>query len=294
LIVIADSLCILLDGRQGSMAGSILLVTALCGYILQILICFFWFWYAQLVTHDERKMDTRIIVLEAMPAAIAITLTLASVLTGWIFSYDATNTYHRGPLFAVIPALSFGYIAFGYSMVIRFRRKLDRRHLVALLGFPIPPLVGGILQTILYGVSLIWSGTTLSLLIVYIAIQNELLLLDYLTGLNNRVYFDKALKRRINIARPAHPFALVLVDLDSFHSINERFGHLAGDEALKATADILRRYFGKSGFIARFDGDAFAVLYEIQALSELSGMEVRLHDDIDEWNEQAENAGKYR
>jgi diguanylate cyclase (GGDEF)-like protein len=220
-----------------------------------------------------------------MPAAIAITLTLASVLTGWIFSYDATNTYHRGPLFAVIPALSFGYIAFGYSMVIRFRRKLDRRHLVALLGFPIPPLVGGILQTILYGVSLIWSGTTLSLLIVYIAIQNELLLLDYLTGLNNRVYFDKALKRRINIARPAHPFALVLVDLDSFHSINERFGHLAGDEALKATADILRRYFGKSGFIARFDGDAFAVLYEIQALSELSGMEVRLHDDIDEWNE---------
>jgi diguanylate cyclase (GGDEF)-like protein len=284
LIVLDDSLNILLDGMTGPYARTILVVTALFGYTLQILICFFWFWYAQLLALDEKRPRRMGIALEALPAILAVALAIASVFTGWIFGYDGANVYRRGPLFLCIPVLSYGYIVVGYAMMIRFRANIDRRHFIALMCFPVPPFVGGLLQTFFFGTSLIWSGTTLSLLIVYMAIQNELLLVDHLTGINNRMSFDRTLKRRIDTAKPQKPFALILIDLDNFQSINERYGHVAGDEALKATASILLQYFRKDGFVARFDGDEFAIIYEIQSLRDLSGIEDRLQPAIDEWN----------
>jgi diguanylate cyclase (GGDEF)-like protein len=79
---------------------------------------------------------------------------------------------------------------------------------------------------------------------------------DILTGLPNR-------RRLIEIARTmmqAPPLALLMVDLDHFKAINDRFGHAVGDQALQAAAERCRRMLRDSDVIARVGGEEFAVL----------------------------------
>jgi diguanylate cyclase (GGDEF)-like protein len=90
---------------------------------------------------------------------------------------------------------------------------------------------------------------------------------DPLTGLANRVLFGERLRiavDRHNIHR--RPFALVIVDLDDFKAINDRYGHSAGDLVLHAVAQRLRACVRATDTVARLGGDEFAVLVDAPAL----------------------------
>jgi diguanylate cyclase (GGDEF)-like protein len=85
---------------------------------------------------------------------------------------------------------------------------------------------------------------------------------DALTGLANRGHFQEQLNARLHHAIAAStPLALLIIDLDHFKSINDRFGHLAGDQCLRDVAALLRESFGGSDtLIARLGGEEFGVL----------------------------------
>jgi diguanylate cyclase (GGDEF)-like protein len=90
---------------------------------------------------------------------------------------------------------------------------------------------------------------------------------DPLTGLANRVLFGERLRiavDRHNIHR--RPFALVIVDLDDFKAINDRYGHSAGDLVLHAVAQRLRACVRATDTVARLGGDEFAVLLDAPSL----------------------------
>lgn len=82
---------------------------------------------------------------------------------------------------------------------------------------------------------------------------------DALTGLFNRGAFEAEVRRRLADAS-GRPFALVFFDIDHFKSINDRFGHAAGDEGLRLCADILRRYLRSGDVVARIGGEEFAAV----------------------------------
>lgn len=84
---------------------------------------------------------------------------------------------------------------------------------------------------------------------------------DPLTGvLNYRAFIDRLTHELDRAARHDLPFTLVLLDLDRFKQINDRFGHLAGNRALQELVFFLRRKVRKTDLIARVGGDEFAVL----------------------------------
>ncbi len=84
---------------------------------------------------------------------------------------------------------------------------------------------------------------------------------DPLTGvLNYRAFIDRLTHELERAARYDLPFTLVLLDLDRFKQLNDRFGHLAGNRALQELVFFLRRKVRKSDLIARVGGDEFAVL----------------------------------
>lgn len=86
-------------------------------------------------------------------------------------------------------------------------------------------------------------------------------LTDPLTGLPNRRYFDQRLSEEIRRSmRYQHPFALMIMDLNGFKEINDRFGHPAGDAVLKQLAALLRGALRDTDFMARYGGDEFAFL----------------------------------
>ncbi len=87
---------------------------------------------------------------------------------------------------------------------------------------------------------------------------------DSLTGLPNRVMFMELLNQTIRSARryPEHSFAVLFIDLDRFKSVNDTYGHHAGDLLLKDVAERLRQPLRESDVVARLGGDEFVVLLQ--------------------------------
>ncbi|MFO0095503.1 MAG: GGDEF domain-containing protein, partial [Gemmatimonadaceae bacterium] len=85
---------------------------------------------------------------------------------------------------------------------------------------------------------------------------------DPLTGLGNRLCFQRTLARQLHLhALGGHPIALVMVDLDNLKPINDRLGHQMGDAALMTVAKVLHRVFlRESDVVCRIGGDEFAVV----------------------------------
>lgn len=79
---------------------------------------------------------------------------------------------------------------------------------------------------------------------------------DSLTGLPNRLLFAQ----RLDEAMQRGEFVLIFVDLDDFKEVNDRFGHAAGDELLRAVGERLMRSLSSRDTLARIGGDEFAIL----------------------------------
>jgi diguanylate cyclase len=84
---------------------------------------------------------------------------------------------------------------------------------------------------------------------------------DSLTGLYNRLaYEERAAQAYGHWKRYGDPLSLLVVDVDHFKQVNDRFGHAAGDRALKALAERLAGNVREADFLARYGGEEFVVL----------------------------------
>ncbi len=81
---------------------------------------------------------------------------------------------------------------------------------------------------------------------------------DPLTGAHNRLALDEHLEALPTSAHP-RPWALILADIDHFKALNDRYGHAAGDRALREVADYIRRILPTNGRLYRFGGEEFLV-----------------------------------
>jgi diguanylate cyclase (GGDEF)-like protein len=105
---------------------------------------------------------------------------------------------------------------------------------------------------------------------------------DALTSLPNRRYLVEWLTMALAAARRGgQPLAILYFDLDGFKSVNDRFGHEAGDRVLQATALRLRRILRTSDFVARLGGDEFvAVLPDVTSVPVVSMLIRRLQSEL--------------
>lgn len=93
---------------------------------------------------------------------------------------------------------------------------------------------------------------------------------DVLTGLANRRAFGERLEEEIQIADQkgeSAQFAVLMIDLDGFKTVNDTYGHVAGDELLCEVADRLKKICGHARSIARLGGDEFALIVAADKLS---------------------------
>lgn len=103
----------------------------------------------------------------------------------------------------------------------------------------------------------------------------HLSLTDPLTGLPNRRAFETHFPLALGLAARQHPVALVLLDVDYFKEVNDRFGHAVGDHVLQALAQVLKELTRRADLAARLAGDEFVVL--------LSGLDAA---GVDAWHQR--------
>lgn len=97
----------------------------------------------------------------------------------------------------------------------------------------------------------------------------KLSLHDHLTGLANRRYFEQQLQLELERAcRIGHPTTMLMLDIDDFKEINDKFGHIEGDKALKILASTLKKNVREVDLPVRFGGEEFLVLLPETSLAQ--------------------------
>ncbi len=107
-------------------------------------------------------------------------------------------------------------------------------------------------------------------------------LTDALTGIANRRAYEFELTRRVSQAeRDGTPVTLLMLDIDQFKKLNDRYGHPAGDAVLKGVADILQATIRKCDLGVRYGGEEFSVILPGISFSEASDVAERIRTLIE-------------
>lgn len=232
------------------------------------------FWSASIVTYlsfayAEYEMgslwlaDKRSRLFSLVPLAIILLLTVLTLKFRFFFYIDEQGNYIKGPFYVPVLVLAYGYLLLVWpSMLRRLRQKqyyLQRKKVLTMASFVVFPLISGAIQAMYTGISIICMGGTIAILQVFINMQETRVTLDPLTHMNNRTHLMQVLETYM--ADKDRALYFLMMDIDGFKDINDRYGHLEGDEALIALSHVLMRVCGKSGgVLARYGGDEFAVV----------------------------------
>lgn len=111
--------------------------------------------------------------------------------------------------------------------------------------------------TIVFGLYIVLWG---NYMVGIIAKLNKRAHNDEMTGLYNRIGFEKIIEKRL--ANINEPFYVMVLDLDKTKEINDNFGHLNGDRYIISAAKIIKDEIGKFGFAGRTGGDEFVAFLE--------------------------------
>lgn len=265
-VLIADTGCWMFDGR---IFGDTLLYNKLVYcvyYLLTAAFVFVWYMYIVYRLRVSWNCVKRYISILMIPVAVALILSIVSIWDGCLYSFDDKGVYIRGNLFAVHAGVQWFYLTMSLipAAKIYFSNRRDElfHECMAILMSVVFPIVGGILQTVYYGFNMAWTGSSVSFVIIFISVQNRQIVTDALTGIHNRGNFEKYLRDVIEKGKAGENLYLVMIDINKFKLINDKYGHTAGDKAL---VEIAKRLYGLSemeqtDYLARYGGDEFVFL----------------------------------
>ncbi|MDD3831174.1 MAG: GGDEF domain-containing protein [Clostridia bacterium] len=263
VILVIDTLVWEFDGLHAPNARTVNLILNCLYYLLQPIPCLIWCLYVDYKLYQSDAHVKRSAFYLTIPVVISSILSILSIWFDLYFTISANNIYSRSRLGSVMFILCLLFFIHASMQLIVNRKRLDRRNLCTLLIYVAPPIVATILQFIFYGLAVIWISSVLSLLIVYINIQNNELIIDYTTKLYNRRSLEAYLASEMIKVANLNKLLVVMLDVDSFKDINDTYGHNEGDNALSAVAELLLACFDSKSFICRYAGDEFVVVLKV-------------------------------
>ncbi len=206
------------------------------------------------VTHNTRYQKYEKFLL--VPILINAFFSSLSINYDIYFNISSENVYSRGRFFGIQIILNLIYlIIFLVSDLYKNRRYLKEEKFWV-VACVVLSLMGIIIQSIKADYVIIWGAISVSMMIYYINFLNNLLKHDELTNLLTRRMYKMSLTK-INNRRSA---VIINIDVNSFKTINDSFGHSFGDTVLKECARNIQHYFVEYGFAYRTGGDEFAVI----------------------------------
>ena len=214
-------------------------------------------WAKFLMTHmnipfsDIRRKLYQIIRL------ISIVLLVLNIFYPLVF-FVSDGSYKRGPAYFIFLIFACFYIVDSMYLYGNRVKKNGSLKLFPVYVFLIPVILGVVIQTFFVEIAITWTSIAISVAGIMTALKNEIIFIDCLTGLYNRVYLEFLHKRACN--KKDCWVSGIMIDLNGFKQINDNYGHSEGDLALCIVADLLRKSFSEYGVITRYAGDEFVVM----------------------------------
>ena len=236
-----------------------------------------------IVKHIDKKASHLKFIAFWIAVGIQVILLVANFFVPIVFKIDMNNEYHRGDLFFFFVAVGLMLNAYGFIYYFVSKVRNPSLRYFPVVEFLLPIVLGLLVQTYAYGISLLPACFAVSFAGIVIAFQNECIYIDKLTGVYNRFELDRELKRLQK--RHKETIVAYMLDLNGFKSINDNYSHEEGDQALIAFAGILNDVFGSVGTVIRFAGDEFVVLMRKAKESDIELYKQKTADAVDKYNE---------
>ena len=168
-------------------------------------------------------------------------------------------------------------VAYGAMQITRF--------LVTLIWPPSPDLMHPDAAQAFFSFLNCIMGLSSCLAVLWLALGSQrhdlhtMAFTDVLTGLMNRRAFDQIIEREMR-AHHREPLVLLLIDIDSFKSINDDYGHPTGDEVIRQVARVLEASSRPGDTVSRYGGEEFAMLLRDLRLDRAEAIAERLRAQI--------------
>ena len=261
--LVLDTLWLLVEGRD--FPGAIAANRVINALYLSAGVALGCVWYLYILESLGYGITRRLQTLVMLPGLIFLGLNAVSIWTGWMFTVSPENVYARGPLFWLQLTGAYGMLGLSLAHLIvdlfRPGRRVERHTALSLLSFYFIALAGAVVSLFHTGMPGTWTCASISFVLIYINAQDNEIIRDGLTGLNNRKTLGAVFGDYVKQVGPQRPLYLFMMDLDRFKQINDNYGHPAGDKALVAAARILAACMvGRKGILIRYGGDEFLVM----------------------------------
>ncbi len=260
-------------------------------FIAQPLFDIAWMFYClEILGHSYKlKRDWKPLTVLFMPIMVITVICLFSYKLPIFFNLDNLGRYSRGTYHHIYVMLSLSYVAYAMIRVfLAYNKRIELEKFISLLLQPAIPLLAAPIQLYNINLNLIYVSTAITSLIVYFNFQNVMITTDPLTGLNNRTRFESYLPNRLESLNDNQILFLMMIDINRFKSINDTFGHIEGDAALKRIAKIILKSISQNDFVCRIGGDEFIVVGSRESLTEIGKYRDNIKYNTQNYNETNE------
>lgn len=256
---------------------------------------FYWFIFSEIV-HTKKFNELLLHILFLVPMVTLVALLLTTHRTGLLYKFTEDGKYVRGPLFYLqfAPALLYVLVASVKNLLYTFSPdNFERKEtFVTMFSYSIPVFFCAVLQFLFQDLPILSTAPTISLLLVYTNSLRVQLSIDPLTGIYNRKRLIDTFSDKAKNIKKNKKLYFIFIDIDNFKTLNDKYGHNEGDKALQLVAETLNSICTRTGgTCARYGGDEFAVLQELDANESISDLCDEIINAVKERN-QPDNSGK--
>ena len=298
IFVLTDTVFVLINEGTvslGAYTPSARIICRTVFYFATVLMCYYWFMYFEYMS-DSIFVKTKLLSkFSSVFVWVLSALLVLNLFTGFLFYVDGNGAYHRGPYYILTYTLAYVYVvlAFIHALIrlLRSRDENEKKTLEVILLFPIAPGGAGLLQFIYPRLPIACGVLAITTALLYLNWIDQIISLDPLTGLNNR----KQMRHFYHSWAKSHSdgavMYLMMIDANKFKAINDTYGHVEGDRALKNIADALRqgcRDLPKRANISRYGGDEFSVMFESGSREESEALKSRIKEKLAQINKETE------